>query len=145
MISIVFISLLTPLLLHVCYSDIRYREIKNTTTITIAVISVLYYWIMYSDLVILPALYILLAGFLLSTFRLFGAGDVKLLAALSLSLSSETTLFFLFVTTLAGLPVALITLINHRCNKKAMYKTVPYGVAIVTGYIAAFASLKVAI
>lgn len=136
----ILLAMLCLFLVYICYSDIRHRKISNALILAIAVISLLIGRLIAGEVIILPALCLLLIGFLLSTCRVFGAGDAKLLVALSLSLSSEATLVFLFLTSLAGLPVALLTLINNHYRKNAPHKTVPYGVAIAVGYMATMLS-----
>jgi len=84
---------------------------------------------------IIPALLVFTTGFLLSVIGVLGAGDVKLLAGLSLSLGSDDVILLLLLTALAGLPVALATVIG-RYVKSSGQRGVPYGVAIVSGYTA---------
>lgn len=138
---LLFISLLN----HVCYSDIRYREIKNGTTLILSVLALIGGWKYWETISLLPAVIILAAGFLLNIIKVIGAGDVKLMAGLSLSLDADNTLLFLFLTTLAGLPVAFVTLLVSRIMRSPEHKTVPYGVAVVGGYVATVVFLKVTI
>ena len=131
---------LAPLFIDVLYTDIRYRIIRNTTTFFIAFILLTggvfsssgFYWT--------SALSILAGGFFLSLVNIMGAGDIKLMAALSLSLNAEETLAFLFSTALAGLPlimlVLLVNCVSSRFAEKKTSKTLPYGVAVVSGYLA---------
>ena len=122
-------------LLQVCYSDIRYRKIKNSSTIILSLLSLLEGWLYWETVPLSPAVVVFAAGFLLNACGFIGAGDVKLMAALSLSLDADNTLLFIFLTTLAGLPVALVTLLTGRLLRKPAYQTVPYGVAIVGGFV----------
>lgn len=129
-----YLALLIPFF-HVCYSDIRYRKIRNTTTLLISFLSLGIGSLTPGGIFIIPALLVFTAGFLLSTIGVLGAGDVKLLAGLSLSLSGEEVILLLLLTALAGLAVALITVIS-RYVKSTGQRGVPYGVAIVSGYTA---------
>ncbi|WP_147199588.1 A24 family peptidase [Pantoea sp. MBD-2R] len=127
--------LLLILFFHVCYSDIRYRKIRNTTTLLISCLSLAIGCLTPGGIFIIPALLVFTAGFLLSVIGVLGAGDVKLLAGLSLSLGSDDVILLLLLTALAGLPVALATVIG-RYVKSSGQRGVPYGVAIVSGYTA---------
>ncbi|WP_158784036.1 prepilin peptidase [Pantoea sp. BAV 3049] len=140
-----FYLLFISLLVHVCYSDIRYRKIKNLTTLILSLLALVGGWQYWGKIPILPVSMILVAGFLLSIRGYIGAGDVKLMAGLSLSLDADNILVFIFLTTLAGLPVALIMLLTSRVMRKPEHKTVPYGVAIVGGYLATVMFLKVTV
>lgn len=125
------------LFLSVCYSDIRYREIRNTTTLLISFLSLAIGYLTPGGIFIIPALLVFTAGFVLSAMGVLGAGDVKLLAALSLSLNSEDVIILLLLTALAGLPITLITVVSRYVNSTDQ-RGVPYGVAIVSGYMATF-------
>ncbi len=138
--------LLTLCFIQVCYTDIRYRIINNYTTIIITVLSGVLGCLFFGGILWVPALSILFIGFVLSLINLVGAGDIKLLAGLSLSFSSQSTITFLFLTTLAGLLVALCVLaISHFVAKgyNSSIKTVPYGLAIVGGYAATTVFIRV--
>ncbi len=120
---------------HVCYSDIRYRKIRNTTTLFITLLSLMVGYLTLGKIFIIPAIWVFTIGFLLSSLGVIGAGDVKLLAGLSLSLNGEGVTLLLILTTLAGLPVALISATSGYFNA-GLQRGVPYGVAIVSGYTA---------
>lgn len=71
-----YLALLIPFF-HVCYSDIRYRKIRNTTTLLISFLSLGIGSLTPGGIFIIPALLVFTAGFLLSTIGVLGAGDVK--------------------------------------------------------------------
>ncbi|QKJ88451.1 Type IV prepilin peptidase [Paramixta manurensis] len=143
------VGLLCVLLGFVCYTDIRYRIIGNKTVLAVGVLAAALGYTTLGNITVVPALYILVIGFLLSVFNIMGAGDSKLLAALSLSLSRDGTLFFLFITSLAGLPIALIILCVRLAalgkSQSTRKKSVPYGVAIGLGYLATVVLLRVSV
>ena len=120
------------LLLRVCYTDLFYRKIKNKTVVLILIVSLVSGIIQYGIPSIIFPCVILLVGFLLSSFSLVGAGDVKLLVALSFSLSSEDILRFITTTALCGLLVVIPVI--YICIVKRKKTTVPYGIAISMGY-----------
>lgn len=120
------------LLLYSCYTDITSRTIKNKIVIIVAVLSILIGVIQYNIPEIILPLLILFIGMILSALGFFGAGDVKLIFALSLSLSNTLITQFIFMTAIAGLIVVIPILIAGLYNKKKI--TVPYGLAISLGY-----------
>ncbi|WP_034916625.1 prepilin peptidase [Erwinia sp. 9145] len=139
--------LLVPLLIDVCYTDARYRIIRNHTTLLVAILCAGDSLFSPAGFFWLPALCILLGGFFLSLFNIIGAGDIKLMAALALSFDTETTLAFLFATALAGLPLILVIFIINYCSSRFYgrknKKNLPYGIAIVSGYLATSLLLRV--
>lgn len=78
---------------------------------------------------------ILIVGFLLNYVGFIGAGDVKLLVALSVALSNTDVFQLLLLMSIAGVPVALIAYIVHKMKKNQGRCEVPYGVAITIGYL----------
>lgn len=80
---------------------------------------------------------VLIVGFLLTLAGAVGAGDVKLLAALSLGIPQEYIGLMFFMTCCVGSPVAVLTLFISRIVFKKKNKTVPFGIAITIGYIIA--------
>ncbi len=101
---------------------------------------------------VLTALAMLVVGFGLFAFRILGAGDVKLLAALGLWAGAEVVLLFLFAVAVAGgLLVACMFVYSMLRNRGkggsyviSFQETlkqkvpVPYGVAIALGSITIF-------
>lgn len=90
-------------------------------------------------------------GFLLFEFKLFGGGDVKLMAAAGLWFGTSQAIPFLFFTVLAGgllaIAVAAISMIGLHLEVKAekisrkfaeVKPSVPYGIALAIGGILAF-------
>ena len=78
----------------------------------------------------------LLIGFFICQFNIIGAGDVKLVAALSLLFSQSHFYDFLFLTLLFGGAVALFSLFFFYRSTTA--NGIPYGVAIALGFVFSF-------
>lgn len=120
-------------LLYVCYTDITARIIKNKTVIIVAILSIIIGIIKYNIPEIALPLFILFIGIILSSLGFFGAGDIKLIFALSLSLSNSLIISFILMTAISGLIVVIPIIITSIYRKKKI--TVPYGIAISLGYL----------
>lgn len=125
-------------LLYVCYTDMRYRLIHNQVVIFIFALSLLMGFMMKDnsniEINIYAPLIILAIGFILNYINIVGAGDIKLLVALTVGLSTESVYKLLLLVALAGLPIAIIAYIVHKVRKNSPRCEVPYGVAIAIGY-----------
>lgn len=120
------------ILTFVCYTDIRCRKITNATILLIFSISLLLDFHHPEDLSLTLLLFCL--GFVLSIVGVIGAGDVKLVCALSTGFSTTEMGNFLFLTGMAGIPLSLFTCLYYLLFSKQNVITVPYGVAICSGY-----------
>ncbi|AUX94024.1 flp operon protein B [Mixta gaviniae] len=133
--------LLLSIALGVCfiwlsYTDIRYRKIKNQTVLAVAALSALLALQLYQEIFIAASLFILALGMPLSLLNIIGAGDIKLLAALALSLPADNVAMFILFTMLAGVPVLAGMMIFRIFSKnRRQCNTVPYGLAIAIGYV----------
>jgi prepilin peptidase CpaA len=85
------------------------------------------------------ALTVFSIGAVLFHFRLLGGGDVKLMAAGALWFGSAAFMTFLGVTALAGGGLAVGFMIWTMMSKARRAPSLPYGVAIAVGGIAATA------
>lgn len=125
-------------LLYVCYTDSRYRLIRNEVVIFVFVLSLLMGYLMGDGvnigINIYAPLIILVIGFILNYVNIVGAGDVKLLVALSVGLTTASVYKLLLLVALAGLPIAIIAYIVHKIKRTSYRCDVPYGVAIAIGY-----------
>lgn len=121
------------LLLYACYTDIINRRIKNKTVIIVCILSLAIGFIQHDLPVIKLPLVIIVVGFFLSLLGLLGFGDVKLIFALSFSLSNELIGHLILMTAASGFFVGIIALCWGGYKRKRM--TVPYGVAITLGYL----------
>lgn len=121
------------MLIVVCYTDIRYRIIANSIVIALFIIIVLNYLIGNGHLNFISALIFFVIGLFIFCFNIMGAGDIKLISVLLLSLPNEKILDFFLIMTTIGLPLAIIALIRKMITKSNV--TIPYGVAISLSYI----------
>lgn len=121
-------------LIYVCYTDIRWRTIKNDSVIFIVLLSLSLGFSLTGGVALLFPLSILAVGFILSLLNIIGAGDIKLLFSLSLGLNNNQIGDLLIYTAMAGLPVTLVTLVIYKLFLRHRKIDVPYGVAITLGY-----------
>ena len=156
-------ALIIALLALAASADIGYRIIPNWIAATIAVLG-LAIRLSVSPSALLVSACIALAVFagmvFLHSRRVFGGGDVKLVAATCLGLAPAATNQFIFVTAMAGGIVAVLHLIGRRVVRNrglcaplprgtslfrrivsieiwrlARHGSLPYGVAIACGGI----------
>ena len=129
-----FIIVLMALqLLWVGYSDVRFRLIPNVLVLMLMLSAVVLGWITHQQLNLWPAFGILLAGFVLFCLRIVGAGDVKLMSALAISLTPLQAWDFILLTALCG---GLVVVVGLLCAFRQLRKKgVPYGVAISMGFL----------
>lgn len=131
------VALLTFFFLRICVSDYRERKILNRHVLWVLVLSLcvplLYGW----DLdTILRSFYqagiVLIFGFVLFLLRVCGAGDIKLMAAVSLGIAVHWWQLFLFSTLfLGGLIGAGMLLVRRlKGEKNIRHPGVPYALAI---------------
>lgn len=122
-------------LLISCYTDLRYRIISNYIVITIFLLTILNAVLGQGQLNYLASGIFLVLGLLLFYCRLIGAGDIKLITVLLISIPPNSVLFFLIMITLIGLPLAIIVLMYKLFSQSKATITLPYGIAISGSYI----------
>lgn len=115
---IVKTALLTPWLIVLCVSDIRYRRLPNVLTLgglAVALVMALVFGgmpgLMDSLMAAGCGFLFLIIPFLL---RAAGAGDVKMLAAAAAFLGMHTVPFFLLATSFGGLAVAIVMILMRQ-------------------------------
>lgn len=125
-------SIIICTILYGIYTDIKVRKIYNSVPLIIIAVSL--FLNVFSDINVsyVSASLILIVGFILSVFNIWGAGDAKLCFALSLSIPVVNLPAFLLWTSVIGGVMAILMLITPRLYGK--YKTLPYGIAIGCGY-----------
>lgn len=122
------------MLIYVCYTDIRWRRIPNRATLIILLLSLLSGFVhMPYPAIVLPCL-LLALGFFASMVNLIGAGDVKLVSALAVSLTASETGDFLLLTGISGIPVSVASLLYFYFFDRQKRASVPYALAISCGY-----------
>lgn len=127
------LSITWLILITVCYSDIRYRIISNKQVIILLTIILLNYLFSSGELSYISAIIFLIIGIFLFYFGLVGAGDIKLISVLLLSIPNNEIMDFLMIMALLGIPLALIVLIKKIFTKTK--STIPYGIAISLSYM----------
>ena len=135
MINTLCLTVILLLLISVCYTDIKFRKIKNSTVIFIALFSLVSGLTHTEPVSLVWSLLILVTGVLLVLANIIGAGDIKLIAALSLSIPGAEIPDFIFFITLSGVPLILVTVLLHKVTGSSNKITLPYGVAISCGYL----------
>lgn len=129
--ALIFIA---PLLVYICYTDILYRKIYNSIIILLLVLCIIFALFTHSSLNIYAALITLIIGICLFYARIIGAGDIKLLAVLALSVPPTYIFDWLLLVALCGAVLVVIILICYYLLHIGR-KTLPYGVAICSGYL----------
>lgn len=122
-------------LLISCYTDIKYRIISNYIVIVIFALAILNYAFGLGALNYSASGIFLVCGLLMFYCRLVGAGDIKLITVLLITIPACNVMFFLAVTTFLGLPLAIFAIIYKWLKKVEGGITLPYGVAITGSYI----------
>lgn len=134
----IFIAiLLMGMLLRVCYTDIRYRLIKNKDVVIILVLIAGGLTLHGRPFHYQYALIVLSIGIVLVLINIIGAGDIKLLAVLALSFTPASLLSYLVIMSFSGVVLAIFEVIMMKIKKRRTHG-LPYGVAIVSSYILFF-------
>ncbi|WP_083238485.1 prepilin peptidase [Salinivibrio sp. SS3] len=145
MITAVLLLLSTCCLSWIILGDLKYRKIGHGAVAVIVLINVfiVYWYKLPIDRALFQAGLVLLAGFILFWLGVCGAGDVKLLAAISLAVSDYWWPWMLLLTATLGGIVALGLLLASGLGKpewRAM--GVPYALAIApSGWLAIWLTL----
>ena len=143
--------------LLVCYQDFTTYRISNRVVIAIAV-SAFGVWLpLLSPTAIMIQVGIgaifLLVGFAAFHFKIMGAGDGKLFAALGFWCQPQNMMMFLLVMALAGFAVSvayavvrykkIMALREHSTLADMLYLKIPYGLALSAGGFFLFAKVWV--
>ncbi|MDO4698900.1 MAG: prepilin peptidase [Pasteurellaceae bacterium] len=132
---IFFLAFLISLLLcKISWEDITSRTIRNKWVVFLGILVLPFSLLAYGEIFVLPAVIVLLFGFLLFLINIIGAGDVKLLAVLMLATPTEQIPALLFLISLFGLGLIIVGLLFFR--QSIRQHGLPYGVAISLGFIA---------
>lgn len=130
----IIIPIIFLILTYCCITDILYRQIKNNSVLLVLVCSGSLAGV-FGDLNIIIPIIVLVIGFLLTLFSVIGAGDIKLLFALCISIPGELMGLFFFVMCCFGTPISILVLCITKFVFKIQTSTVPFGIAISVGYI----------
>lgn len=121
-------------LLVSCYTDLKSRTISNKLVVIIFILAILNFLFGQGQLNYGASAIFLICGLLMFYCRLVGAGDIKLITALLITIPVNNVLFFLVVITFFGLPLAIFAIIYKRFKKTEGGITLPYGLAISASY-----------
>ncbi|WED26088.1 prepilin peptidase [Vibrio sp. DW001] len=121
------------LLIFVIQSDFRHRKIPNTASVLLLINSTLYcvfngYWMQW--LIVVP---VFLFGLLLWRLNVWGAGDAKLLAAISPMISPDYFISTLLLVAFLGGALSIVIFVSSRLRKNRVIAHIPYGVPISIG------------
>ncbi len=121
-------------LLVSCYTDLTRRTISNYIVVMIFILTILNFIFGLGQLNYSASTIFLMCGLFIFYCRLAGAGDIKLITVLLISIPSDSVLFFLVTITLVGLPLAIIAIIYKFVKRPKGRVTLPYGLAISGSY-----------
>ncbi|MGC6247739.1 prepilin peptidase [Bisgaard Taxon 45] len=125
--------LVVLLLIKLSWTDLTKRIISNNTVSLLVMVIIPFSFVHHSQIFFLPALCFLFFGFLLFTLGVIGAGDIKLIAVLMLSIPTEQLISFFFLTSCSGL---LLIIIGWLFVRESIRKAgLPYGIAISLGFL----------
>ncbi|PAF43638.1 prepilin peptidase [Helicobacter sp. 11S02596-1] len=113
-------------------TDIFYRKITNPQVGFTLILGLASLLLLVMELQFYTGAIVLGVGYILWHLGVCGAGDVKLLAAMSCFVPTEILFDFLFVVSLIGFVVGVVVIVLHLLRKRD--RSVPYGVAIVTSF-----------
>ena len=130
---LILYSIIILLLIRLSWTDIKSRIISNKIVLLSLFVILPLSWLRYEQIFIFPSIIALIIGFILFSFKAIGAGDVKLITVLLLSLPGDQILSFFLFTTLYGL---LLIIIGWLFFKESIKNHgLPYGVAISLGFL----------
>ena len=130
---LILYSIIILLLMRLSWTDIRERIISNKIALSLLFFILPLSWLRYEQIFIIPSIIALIIGFIIFSLKAIGAGDVKLITVLLLSLPGDQILSFFLFTTLYGL---LLIIIGWLFFKESIKNHgLPYGVAISLGFL----------
>lgn len=128
--TLIFVNFL--ILVCVCFFDGKYRKIPNNlskTALTFSIFVALYNGYLMTSLSI--AILCFFVFFILWYVKVIGAGDVKLISALIISIQPDfaiTTL--IFIGFFGGVLVSIMYIIGKAAGFDSYKKGIPYGIPI---------------
>lgn len=136
MISGLACALLTLTLVRIVYTDVRYRTIGNIEVLAVSVCILIVHYHDVSHLPFKNAGLVLLIGGVIWHYGICGAGDIKLLAALSLGVGQQWFLLCLVSMLLLGglLGISVWGLERLSQHKPLPSNGVPYAIPIVLSF-----------
>ena len=130
---LILYSIIILLLMRLSWTDIRERIISNKIVLYLLFFILPLSWLRYEQIFIIPSIIALIIGFIIFSLKAIGAGGVKLITVLLLSLPGDQILSFFLFTTLYGLLLIIIGWLFFKESVKN--HGLPYGVAISLGFL----------
>lgn len=122
--------------LWIIYTDVFYRLIQNIQVVVVVLLASASVFCYELELNLWGSFWVLIVGIVLWSFRIVGAGDIKLLATLSLCMPDNSMFYFLFLMSIIGSVLAFFIWTYSMLRNKRI--SVPYGVAICVSFLLVF-------
>ena len=129
----VLVAITILLLVTLSVTDIRSRVISNQVVLLLFFTIIPLRLLKYQTIFVIPALCALAIGFLIFSLGAMGAGDIKLISVLMLTIPHNEIIYFFFFTAFFGLLLIIIGWLFFR--KSIKENGFPYGVAISLGFM----------
>jgi Flp pilus assembly protein, protease CpaA len=129
----VLVAITILLLVTLSVTDIRSRVISNQVVLLLFFTIIPLSLLKYQTIFVIPALCALAIGFLIFSLGAMGAGDIKLISVLMLTIPHNEIIYFFFFTAFFGLLLIIIGWLFFR--KSIKENGLPYGVAISLGFM----------
>lgn len=129
----VLVAITILLLVTLSVTDIRSRIISNQVVLLLLFAIVPLSLLKYQTIFVIPALCTLAIGFLIFSLGAMGAGDIKLISVLMLTIPHNEIIYFFFFTAFFGLLLIIVGWLFFR--KSIKENGLPYGVAISLGFM----------
>ncbi|WP_109058887.1 A24 family peptidase [Aggregatibacter aphrophilus] len=129
----VLVAITILLLVTLSVTDIRSRIISNQVVLLLFFTIIPLSLLKYQTIFVIPALCALAIGFLIFSLGAMGAGDIKLISVLMLTIPHNEIIYFFFFTAFFGLLLIIIGWLFFR--KSIKENGLPYGVAISLGFM----------
>ena len=129
----VLVAITILLLVTLSVTDIRSRVISNQVVLLLFFTIIPLSLLKYQTIFVIPALCALAIGFLIFSLGAMGAGDIKLISVLMLTIPHNEIIYFFFFTAFFGLLLIIVGWLFFR--KSIKENGLPYGVAISLGFM----------
>ena len=129
----VLVAITILLLVTLSVTDIRSRIISNQVVLLLFFTIIPLSLLKYQTIFVIPALCALAIGFLIFSLGAMGAGDIKLISVLMLTIPHNEIIYFFFFTAFFGLLLIIVGWLFFR--KSIKENGLPYGVAISLGFM----------
>lgn len=133
---------LVTLSLYISYTDLVHRIIHNKTILLLFFICISILLKNESYISFLISFLVLIVGFFLFLLKVIAAGDIKLLAVLSLAIKPEFMLLSLFTVLALGGLVAIMYLVYGFFTdlQQVRQRGIPYAIPICLGSLLGIAA-----